>query len=181
MGRVRRRRAERDTWREAVVQYMELYTPDTLACATRIARFRRSNCRRSAPRSASTSRRTRLRSQTYAIVALNLAYDADALAEVAYTDAGGSPILFCVTRTASPTRRRARAGATGSPISPGHAEDAASCSSDAMTEQRVAELGRHSWPGSSSGAWLASRPSIRRRLRARSPWRQPRSLAREPQ
>ena len=34
--------------------------------------------------------------------AFNFSYDGDALAEIAYTDAGGAPVLFCVIANGKP-------------------------------------------------------------------------------
>ena len=64
--------------------------------------------------------------------AFNFSYDGEPLAEIAYTDAGGAPVLFCVIANGKP--RRAAANwwrAKGCRMSPGRAGDAASCSSDA--------------------------------------------------
>ncbi len=96
-------RDERDDWRQAVVDYMELYTPDTFALAD--------------PDGAVEARQLQavsarvgvdLRPEKLAVpglryrTALNLAYDGAPLAEIAYTDASGAPALFCVTANGGP-------------------------------------------------------------------------------
>jgi len=96
-------RGEGDSWRQAVVEYMELYTSDTFALAN--------------PDSAVEARQLQaveakvgvgLTPDKIAVpglryrVALNLSYDDAPLAEIAYTDAGGAPVLFCVTANGEP-------------------------------------------------------------------------------
>ena len=96
-------RDEQDDWRQAVVEYMELYTPDTFALSIRTPRRRRWSLRASAARSGSRSRPRTLPSTACVFEsAFNLAYDGSPLAEVAYTDASGEPALFCVIANGNP-------------------------------------------------------------------------------
>ncbi len=96
-------RDERDDWRQAVVDYMELYTPETFALAN--------------PDGAAQARQLQavsarvgvdLRPEKLAVpglryrTALNLSYDGAPLGEIAYTDASGAPALFCVTANGDP-------------------------------------------------------------------------------
>ena len=96
-------RGERDNWRQAVVEYMELYTPDTFALAN--------------PDSAAEARQLQAVSAQVGVdlapekvavpglryrTALNLSYDGAPLAEIAYTDADGAPVLFCVIANGKP-------------------------------------------------------------------------------
>ena len=82
---------------------MDLYTPDTFALAN--------------PDSAVQARQLQAVSAKVGVdltpekvavpglryrVALNFSYDGDALAEIAYTDAGGAPVLFCVIANGKP-------------------------------------------------------------------------------
>ncbi|HZZ62804.1 MAG TPA: hypothetical protein VFE63_16850 [Roseiarcus sp.] len=94
---------ERETWRTAVIEYMELFTPDTFALLT--------------PDSAMEARQLQAVSARVGVdlapekvavpglryrAALNFGYEGDALAEIAYTDAGGAPVLFCVIANGEP-------------------------------------------------------------------------------
>lgn len=94
---------EDDDWRQAVVEYMDLYTPDTFALAN--------------PDSAVQAKQLQAVSAKVGVdlapdklelpglryrMALNLAYDGAPLAEIAYTDAGGAPVLFCVIANGKP-------------------------------------------------------------------------------
>ncbi len=96
-------RDEQDDWRQAVVEYMELYTPDTFALAN--------------PDGAAETRQLQAVSARVGVdltpeklavpglryrTALNLSYDGAPLGEIAYTDAAGAPVLFCVTANGSP-------------------------------------------------------------------------------
>jgi anti-sigma factor RsiW len=96
-------RSERETWREAVIEYMELYTPDTFALSN--------------PDSAVQARQLQAVSAKVGVdltpekvavpglryrTALNFSYDGEPLAEIAYTDAGGAPVLFCVMADGKP-------------------------------------------------------------------------------
>jgi anti-sigma factor RsiW len=94
---------ERDDWRQAVVEYMGLYTPDTFALAY--------------PDSAAEAKQLQAVSARVGVdltpdkvavpgmryrAAFNLAYDGAPLGEIAYTDAGGAPALFCVIANGKP-------------------------------------------------------------------------------
>ena len=94
---------------------MDLYTPDRSRSLIRTALRRQGNCRPSARGSVSISAAEKiavpgLRYRT----ALNLSYEGDASGEIAYTDAGGAPVLFCLTANgnadAPPPRNVAREG-----------------------------------------------------------------------
>lgn len=136
-------RAERDTWREAVVQYMELYTPDTFALANpdRAVQAKQLQAVSAKVGIDLTPDKVAIPDLRYRVT-LNLAYDADALAEVAYTDAGGSPILFCVIANGKPDtpwRTGRREGLSYLTWSRG---GRSFMFVGRMTEQRVAELGQ---------------------------------------
>ena len=94
---------EQDDWRQAVVEYMELYTPDTFALAN--------------PDSAVEARQLQAVSAKVGVdltpdkvavpglryrTAFNLSYDGAPLAEIAYTEVGGAPVLFCVIANGKP-------------------------------------------------------------------------------
>jgi anti-sigma factor RsiW len=96
-------RPERETWRSAVMEYMELYTPDTFTPLT--------------PDSAAQAKQLQAVSAKVGVdltpdkvavpglryrTALNFSYDGAPLAEIAYTDAAGSPVLFCVIANGEP-------------------------------------------------------------------------------
>ena len=96
-------RPERETWRSAVIDYMELYSPDTFAFAN--------------PDSAVQTKQLQAVSAKVGVdltpdkvavpglryrIALNFSYDGKPLAEIAYTDAAGSPVLFCVIANGEP-------------------------------------------------------------------------------
>ncbi len=105
---------EQDDWRQAVVEYMELYTPDTFVLAN--------------PDSAAEARQLQAVSAKVGVdftpdklavpglryrTAFNLSYDGAPLAEIAYTHAGGEPVLFCVIANGesdAPPRTVAREG-----------------------------------------------------------------------
>ncbi len=95
--------SERETWRSAVIEYMELYTPDTFALAN--------------PDSAVQARQLQAVSAKVGVdltpdkvalpgmryrMAQNFSYDGQPLAEIVYTDAGGGPVLFCVIANGKP-------------------------------------------------------------------------------
>ena len=84
---------------------MEFYTPDTFALAD--------------PDSTAQGRQLRAVSAKVGVdltpdkvavaglryrVALNFSYEGDALAEIAYTDAGGAPVLFCAIADGKPDK-----------------------------------------------------------------------------
>ncbi len=93
----------RETWLDAVVEYMELYTPDTFALFN--------------PDSAVQAKQLQAVSDKVGVdltpdkvavpglryrTALNFSYDGEPLAEIAYTDVGGTPVLFCVIANGKP-------------------------------------------------------------------------------
>ena len=94
---------DQDDWRQVVAEYMELYTPDTFALAN--------------PDSATAARQLQAVSTKVGVdltpdkvavpglryrSAFSLAYDDAPLAEIAYTDADGAPVLFCVIANGKP-------------------------------------------------------------------------------
>jgi anti-sigma factor RsiW len=94
---------ERETWQTAVIEYMDLYTPDTFALAD--------------PDTAVQAKQLRAVSDKVGVdltpdkvavpglryrTALNFSYDGQPLAEIAYTDAGGAPVLFCAIADGTP-------------------------------------------------------------------------------
>ena len=96
-------RPERETWRTAVIEYMDLYTPDTFALSN--------------PDSAVQARQLQAVSAKVGVdltpekvavaglryrTSLNFSYEGDALTKIAYTDAGGAPVLFCVIANGKP-------------------------------------------------------------------------------
>jgi anti-sigma factor RsiW len=96
-------RPEHESWRQAVIEYMDLYTPDTFALANPDSAVQAKQLQAVSARVGVdlTPDKVALPDLRYR-VALNLAYDANALAEIAYTDAGGSPVLFCVIANGRP-------------------------------------------------------------------------------
>jgi anti-sigma factor RsiW len=96
-------RGERDDWRLAVVEYMELYTPDTFALANpdsaaEARQLQAVSARVGVDLTADKVAAPGLRYRT----AINLAYDGAPLGEIAYTDAGGAPVLFCLIANGKP-------------------------------------------------------------------------------
>ncbi len=96
-------RDEQDDWRQAVVEYMELYTPDTFAAldpdpATAALELKGVGGKVGVTL---TPENTAVHGMRFR-VAFNLAYDGSPLAEVAYTDASGEPALFCVIANGNP-------------------------------------------------------------------------------
>ena len=94
---------ERETWRTAVIEYMGLYTPDTFALlnpdsATEARQLQAVSGRVGIDLAPEKIALPGLRYRT----ALNFSYEGDALAEIAYTDAGGAPVLFCVIADGKP-------------------------------------------------------------------------------
>jgi anti-sigma factor RsiW len=91
-------REEPETWRGAVIEYMELYTPDTFALLNPDSTVEAKQLQ-----AVSAKVGVDLTPDSVAIpglryrTALNFSYDGAPLAEIAYTDAGGAPVLFCVT------------------------------------------------------------------------------------
>ena len=108
------REREESDWRSAVVEYMQLYTPDTFVAqnpdpATAEAILKDVGAGVGV---ALTPENTAVRDLRFR-VAFNLAYDGAPLAEVAYTDAKGDPAAFCVIANGaktSPLRTETRNG-----------------------------------------------------------------------
>ena len=96
-------REEHESWRQAVIEYMDLYTPDTFALANPddAVQARQLHAVSAKVGVDLTPDKIALPGLRYR-TALNLSYDANALGEIAYTDAGGSPILFCVIANGKP-------------------------------------------------------------------------------
>jgi anti-sigma factor RsiW len=88
---------EREDWRTAVVEYMELYTSETFA-------FDDSNLSSQERRLSAIGEKLNVRfaPETLAISGLRfrtaqlLSYDGAPLAEIVYVDAQGTPVLFCI-------------------------------------------------------------------------------------
>ena len=94
---------ERDDWRQAIVQYMELYTPDTFALAdpdrtAAAGQLRAVGDRVGVALDPDKVSVSGLRYRT----AFNLSYDGAPLGEIAYTDKSGAPVLFCVIADGKP-------------------------------------------------------------------------------
>ncbi len=96
-------RIEHETWRQAVIEYMELYTPDTFALANPDSAVQARQLQAVSARVGVdlTPDKVALPDLRYR-TAFNLSYDANRLGEIVYTDAGGSPILFCVIANGKP-------------------------------------------------------------------------------
>jgi anti-sigma factor RsiW len=136
-------RPERESWRQAVIEYMNLYTPDTFALSNPDGAVQAKQLQAVSARIGVdlTPDKVALPDLRYR-VALNLAYEADALAEVAYTDAGGAPVLFCVIangRPDAPPRAVRRDGLSYLAWSRG---GRSFMFVGRMTEERIAELGQ---------------------------------------
>ena len=134
---------EQDDWRQAVVGYMELYTPDTFVLPN--------------PDSAAEARQLQAVSAKIGVditpdkvavpglryrTAFNLSYDGAPLAGIAYTHAGGAPVLFCVIANGeldAPPRTIPR---EGGPVGAG-----ATCSSRICPNSRSPILRKRSRPG----------------------------------
>ena len=96
-------RPERETWRMAVIEYMELYTPDTFALwnpdsALQARQLQAVSAKVGVELTPDKIAVAGLRYRT----ALNFSFEGDPLAEIAYTDAGGAPVLFCVIANGKP-------------------------------------------------------------------------------
>jgi len=92
-----------DDWRHAVVEYMDLYTPDTFALANpddaaAAKQLQAVSVRVGAELTPAAVAVPGLRFRA----AFNLAYDGSALAEIAYTAADGAPVLFCAIADGAP-------------------------------------------------------------------------------
>lgn len=101
-------------WRGAVVEYMQLYTPDTFAALDPDAALAALELKGVGDKVgvALTPANTAVENLRFR-VAFNLAYDGAPLAEVAYTDAKGEAAAFCVIANGaktSPLRTEARDG-----------------------------------------------------------------------
>ena len=93
----------RETWRDAVIEYMELYTPDTFALwnpdtAAQVRQLQAVSAKVGVDLTPDKVAVPGLRYRT----ALNFSYEGEPLAEIAYTDAGGAPVLFCVIANGKP-------------------------------------------------------------------------------
>ena len=136
-------REEHESWRQAVIEYMDLYTPDTFALANPDSAVQAKQLQAVSAKVGVdlTPEKVALPDLRYR-VALNLAYDANALAEIAYTDAGGSPVLFCVIANGkpdAPPRAVRREGVSYVAWSRG---GRSFMFVGRMAEERVAELGQ---------------------------------------
>ena len=89
---------EESDWRRAVVEYMQLYTPDTFASQNPDTDLAAAELKGVGDKVgvALTPQNTAVKDLRFR-VAFNLAYAGAPLAEVAYTDANGNPAAFCVT------------------------------------------------------------------------------------
>ena len=96
-------RPEPETWRSAVIEYMELYTPDTFALLTPDSAMEAKQLQAVSARVGVdlTPDKVAVAGLRYR-AALNFSYEGDALAEIAYTDAGGAPVLFCAIADGKP-------------------------------------------------------------------------------
>jgi anti-sigma factor RsiW len=88
---------EREDWRSAVVEYMELYTNETFALPNPDQAFLAKKLSIVAERvgAALTAESLALSGLRFASADL-LSYDGAPLGEIAFVDARGSPVLFCV-------------------------------------------------------------------------------------
>lgn len=96
-------RPERETWQAAVVEYMDLYTPETFALWNPDSEAEAKQLQAVSARVGVdlTPEKVAVAGLRYR-AALNFAYEGDPLAEIAYTDAGGAPVLFCVIANGGP-------------------------------------------------------------------------------
>jgi anti-sigma factor RsiW len=105
-----------DDWRDAVVEYMELYNADTFAldnpdAARETEELRALGAKVGAALTPESVAVTGLRFRTARI----FTYDGKPLGQIAYVDAAGAPVLFCVMADAeanAPMRRSPRGRAT---------------------------------------------------------------------
>ena len=95
---------EESNWRSAVVEYMQLYTPDTFASQNPDTALAAVELKGVSDKVgvALTPENTAVKDLRFR-VAFNLAYDGKPLAEVAYTDSKGDPAAFCVTANGEKT------------------------------------------------------------------------------
>jgi len=130
-------------WRDAVVEYLQLYTPDTFASLNPDAALAALELKGVGDKVgvALTPVNTAVKNLRFR-VAFSLAYDGAPLAEVAYTDAKGEAAAFCVIANgakASPLRTEARDGLSSGAWS----KDGKSYMLVArMPEAQIAELAR---------------------------------------
>jgi anti-sigma factor RsiW len=95
---------EESNWRSTVVEYMQLYTPDTFASQNPDNDLAAVELKGVGDKVgvALTPENTAVRDLRFR-VAFTLAYDGAPLAELAYTDAKGDPAAFCVTANGEKT------------------------------------------------------------------------------
>ncbi len=86
-----------DDWREAVVDYMDLYTTDTFAAETPDPARQKRQLDAASAKIGATLKASDLAidGQTFKSAQL-LGYEGAPLVEIAYTDASGEPALFCI-------------------------------------------------------------------------------------
>ena len=96
-------REEHESWRQAVIEYMDLYTPETFALANPDSAVQAKQLQAVTAKVGVdlTPDKIALPGLRYR-TAFNLSYDTNPLGEIAYTDAGGSPVLFCVIANSEP-------------------------------------------------------------------------------
>jgi anti-sigma factor RsiW len=136
-------RPERETWQSAVVEYMDLYTPETFA--------------QSNPDSAAEAKQLQAVSARVGVdltpeklavadlryrAALNFAYEGDPLVEIAYTEADGAPVLFCVIANGRPDAQPRTVTREGLSYVAWSRGGRSYMFVGRMPEQRVAELAR---------------------------------------
>ena len=107
-------RGERDDWRQAVVQYMKLYTNETFAFPSPDASLEAQQLGFVGSRVGAdlTPEGVALPGAQFK-VAFILAYDGSPLGEIAYVDEAGAPVLFCVIangRADAPSHSERRGG-----------------------------------------------------------------------
>ncbi len=94
---------ETDSWRTAVVEYMELFTPDTFAFVDPDGAVQSEQLKAVGAKVqvAVTPDKVAVPGLRYRM-AVNLNYEGAPLGEIAYTDAAGAPVLFCMTANGAP-------------------------------------------------------------------------------
>jgi anti-sigma factor RsiW len=132
---------ERESWRDAVVEYMELYTPDTFALwnpdsAAQAKQLQAVSAKVGVDLTPDKVAVPGLRYRT----ALNFSFEGEPLAEIAYTDAGGAPVLFCVIANGKPNAAPRMVAREGLSYVTWSREGRSYMFVGRMPEQRVAEL-----------------------------------------